>query len=60
MLCESEKHEHFDLSLDFTLLKIGLTDYYFTVFILLLFSYSLSAKTKCKFEFPVVTILLTV
>ena len=48
-LCESEKREHFDLSLDFPLPKIGL---FFPVFILLLFSQSFSAKTKCKFEFP--------
>ena len=48
-LCKSENRQPFDLSLDFPSPKVCL---FFPVFILLLFSQSFSAKTKCKFEFP--------
>ena len=44
-LCESEKLEHLDLSLDFPLPI-------FSCIMLLLLSQSFSAKTKCKCEFP--------
>ena len=47
LLCEPEKREHFNLNLIVLCQKLV---YFFPVFILLLFSKSFSAKTKCKFK----------
>ena len=48
LLCESQKREHFDVTLGFSFAKNWS---FFPVFILLLFSKTF-LKTKCKCEFP--------